>query len=648
MRSIDSDSSKAGQTAADAESSDGVSIAQAVAWAQHQIATGNLDQAESMCLSVLGELAPVHALLGSILASRGDFARSIALFATAAALKPDAANIQLALSRAHYRTRQWLEALHAAEAAVSLEPGNVLALCAQGAALLRLGGIERAIDCYRRATDVDPTLVDAWNGLGVASVKSGRFAEAVTTFQKVIELSPQQPGEWVNLATSFLEQGAHAKGRAALERALEIAPDDLAANANALLFTNTAPEECPDVAFEKHRTWGARLAARAEVHVRPYKNSPDPERLLRIGYVSPDLRGSGGVASFIEPLLAGLNRRSFEITCYSNHHVDDATTARFKLHAARWRQVEGYPIDVIAEQIRADGIDLLVDLAGYAGGGLIELFARKPAPVQITYLGYPNTTGLPTMDYRITDALADPPGESERFHTEHLRRPFSSFLCYSPTEEGPEVEPPPVDRTGFVTFGSFNNRRKITDEVLETWAAVLNAVPGSRLLIKAQALVDPVCCDAIAAKLDARGIARDRFELAPLAPSHRGHLRQYGRVDIALDTFPYNGTTTTCEALWMGVPVVTLVGSTHRSRVGLSILSNVGLPELAVRSRAGFVGCAAQLAEDRERVRTLRRDLRPMMRKSPVMDSKGFAETLSKLYRDVWRDWCRMQSARSS
>jgi predicted O-linked N-acetylglucosamine transferase (SPINDLY family) len=244
------------------------------------------------------------------------------------------------------------------------------------------------------------------------------------------------------------------------------------------------------------------------------------------------------------------------------------------------------------------------------------------------------------MDFRVTDDLADPPGASEQFHTERLVRPFPSFLCYAPTDAAPEPAPPPFLEAGQVTFGSFNNRRKITTDVLALWASVLEAVPGSRLLMKAQALIDPACRDDIATTLVALGVSRDRFDLVPLTRSHFEHLEAYGRIDVALDTFPYNGTTTTMEALWMGVPVVTLSGSTHRSRVGRSILTNVGLAGLVASSRDEFVDVARRLATDTERLRELRGTLRSTVGRSPVMDARGFGDALDAAYRQMWREWC--------
>jgi predicted O-linked N-acetylglucosamine transferase (SPINDLY family) len=315
-------------------------------------------------------------------------------------------------------------------------------------------------------------------------------------------------------------------------------------------------------------------------------------------------------------------------------------TARFRQHAHVWREIGAVTDADAAELIRRDGIDILVDLAGHTFGNRLLLFARRPAPVQVTYLGYCDTTGMNAIDYRLTDALADPPGTTERLHTERLVRLPDCAWCFRPPEGAPPVSPPPFERTGGITFGCFSAIPKLTEEALRLWSRILLAVPRSRLLLKNVAFREVATQSRIRALLESAGIAADRIELLGPTPDIAGHLATYGHVDIALDTFPYHGTTTTCEALWMGVPVITLAESAHASRVGVSRLTHAGLPEFIAADQDDYARIAVQLAADTNRLADLRSHLRSRMAASPLMDAPRFAQNVEAAYREMWRKWC--------
>jgi predicted O-linked N-acetylglucosamine transferase (SPINDLY family) len=325
-------------------------------------------------------------------------------------------------------------------------------------------------------------------------------------------------------------------------------------------------------------------------------------------------------------------------------------TRRLRQLSDEWHDIFGRDDAEVAAMIRAHGTDILVDLAGHTGGGRPLLFARRPAPVQVTWLGYPNTTGLAAMDYRLSDADADPEGEAEPRHTEKLVRLAHGFLCYGPSPDSPEPSEPPAARTGRVTFGCFNNLAKVAPEMLAWWAQLLAAAPGARLVMKAHGLASENARRRLRERFSALGVEDGRLELLGPEESHARHLARYGEVDVALDTYPYHGTTTTCEALWMGVPVVTLAGRNHVSRVGLSILKRVGLPELVAGTPEEYVHKALELAGDAARLRELRAGLRARMRASPLLDAPGFTRELEAAYRDMWRRWCesRIDSARAA
>jgi len=326
------------------------------------------------------------------------------------------------------------------------------------------------------------------------------------------------------------------------------------------------------------------------------------------------------------------------VTADSDGTARDAVTQRLRGLCDRWRDVGGMSDAEVARLVRNDQIDILIDLAGHTAGNRLAMFAHKPAPVQISYLGYPATTGLKAIDYRITDDIADPPGQTEAFHTERLLRISPGpFLCYQPPAEAPDVAAElPMTRNGFVTFGSFNKASKAGPETIAMWAKVLHAVPNSKLMMKAFGLGGAGSRRRIVESFAAEGIGIDRIQLLESIPATEAHLAQYGQLDIALDTFPYHGTTTTCEALWMGVPVISRVGAMHVSRVGASLLAAVGLAELAAADEQAYVTTAAALSSNPDRLATWRRELRERMKRSHLTDSSAFPEKMRKLLRQAW------------
>jgi len=366
---------------------------------------------------------------------------------------------------------------------------------------------------------------------------------------------------------------------------------------------------------------------------------PESDRRLRVGYLSADLR-THSVAYFLEPILATHGREAAEVWCYSTLSGGDATTERLRRHADQWRWVAGQPPEAIARQILADRIDILVELGGHTSSDILRVLALGPAPVQITYLGYPDTTGVPAIQHRLVDASTDPEG-ADQWATEELVRLPGSFLCYQPSPYAPPVGHLPAASRGAVTFGSFNNLAKINERVVALWAKVVNAVPGAHLYVKNPSLDDPPTQERYRRLFAEHGVDRDRIELRGRTVEDGDHLALYGAVDIALDTFPYNGTTTTCEALWQGVPVVTLAGDLHMSRVGASLLAAAGLHELIAETPDDYVAVVTRLAADRDRLAYLRATLRDRLRSTPLLDGAAFTRNLEAAYRDLWRRWCQ-------
>jgi protein O-GlcNAc transferase len=508
------------------------------------------------------------------------------------------------------------------------------ALLAQGVALQRNNELAEAERCYLRVLRIDPRNADALNLLGAVAYARVEYETALEYFEAALDLAPDCAIYQENVGLALGDLGRLDEALAALRRAYELDPASDRIGANLLYLMRVHPEVDETECYRAHRAWAA-----SQTDTLPRLDSvsdrcADSERRLRVGYLSGDFRAHA-VSAFLEPLFVHRDRQAFEVICYRTLRGEDERTARFRALADGWRDVFELADDALADLIRADRIDILVDLSGITRGHRARALARKPAPVQIAYLGYLGSTGSPSMDYRITDAHADPPGHSERFHTERLVRLPRTQWAYSPRAEMPE--PSHELGAGPVSFGSFQRLSKLHPGLLALWAELLTRIPDARIEI-----VD-VPSDTVRARLlkpfAARGVAADR--IVTHARLDRGtYWELMRRTHIALDAYPYNGGATTCESLWMGVPVVSRAGRHGFSRTGASILNAIGLPELVVASDADYVQVATALAADRERLTALRREMRERMRASPLLDAPRFMRDLEAAYRQAWREYC--------
>lgn len=431
------------------------------------------------------------------------------------------------------------------------------------------------------------------------------------------------------LALALQAQGRATEAAANFALARRAAPDDAAIASAALFSGHYDPQASPAQALAEAANW-PRPAARAP---RPAPRDRDADRRLRVGYVSPDF-ANHSCAYFLAPLLAAHDRHAVEIFAYSDVGAPDGVTAAFKALDLRWRDMAGKSDDAFIAQVRDDGIDVLVDCAGHTTGNRLTAFARRPAPVQVTWLGYPASTGLDCFDARFVDEVTDP---ADALASENLVRIAGGFLAYLPPPFAPDPGPPPFEATGRITFGSFNNLPKITPRVVAMWAQTLRAVPDSRLIVKAKGLDENATRERYAAMFGAHGLDGSRVEFVGFVGDIAAHIARYRSIDIALDTFPYNGTTTTCEALWMGVPVVTLAGDRHAARVGASLLARVGLDRLIAADPSDFARICAALAADRKALAALRGTLRAHMAASPLCDGRRLAREFEAAYRVLWR-----------
>ena len=582
------------------------------------------------------EFAGTYYNIAAIMQEEGRLDEAIAYYRKVLEFDPHYAETYNSIGVVLQSKGQYDEAVTYFRKAVEIDPDFAVAYSNLGNILLKQEYPEEAIACYRKALDLNPNYAKAYCNMGIVFQEKGLLDEAIAHYRKALQLNPNLAEAASNLGRVFHGRGQFDDAETYYRRALQLKPDFPLCYSNLLLLMNYSSRHTPEAVFAEHLQFAKQCAAGLSSAVLPHTNDRTTSRRLKIGYVSPDFRRHS-VNYFLEPVLASHRHEQFEVFCYSDVVTPDAVTERLKGYADQWRDVAGMPDGKAADLIREDGLDILVDLAGHTGLNRMLLFARKPAPVQVSWLGYPNTTGLSTVDYRIVDGYTDPPGLTDPFYTEQLVRMPESFLCYQPDSDSPETGDLHAMTSGHITFGSFNNFTKETPEVLALWAEMLARIPGSRLLLKAKGFSDRVAKDLVEGVFTGRGIDSGRIELLAHETSFAGHLGLYHRIDIALDTFPYNGTTTTCEALWMGAPVITLAGHTHASRVGMSLLTNIGLPGFVAATSEEYLAIAVGLANDLNRLKSLRGSLRDRMKKSALMNAERFTANLESCYREMWR-----------
>ncbi len=568
------------------------------------------------------------ALLGSALRGTGKAAEAGEILEKAFALAPDRPDILYTLGNALMDADRLDAAVDRFGRALELSPDYADAHYNLARVLRRLGRMEDARGHYEKAVALTPTQADALNGLGVTLNDMNRPDEALPQLLRAVELAPGFADAHGNLANTYTEIGDTEAAIRHLEEALKFSPHDPRIGSNLIMGKSYDPRYGPEDILAEARRWNETHAKPLHSHIGPHPNAPDPERRIKVGYVSADFRRHP-VGYFFEGALAAHDKQNFEIFCYANSPATDEVTERFRAHADHWREIHALDDAAAARMVRDDGIDILIDLAGHTGNGRLTLFARKPAPVQATGGGLFSTTGMDAMDYILTDRFETPDGY-DQYYSETVWRLPHGYVCYTPPDYAPPVPDLPAITNGFITFGCFNNLAKISADAVALWARVLDAVPGSRLLLRTHALKSPAARE----RLD-----DDRIVFTEGLP-HKDLLGAYGEIDIALDPLPYSGGLTTVEALWMGVPVVTLSGETFASRHSTSHLNNIGLSELVTDSQDLYVETAAGLAGDPDGLADLRANLRERMKASPLCDTKRFARDLETAYRDMWRAWC--------
>lgn len=632
-----------------------------------EIAVGLM--ARAVMIAPLG--AQYHSNLGVVLKDLKRNDESISAYREAIRLEPGRAEAHFNLGNILIELGRYEEAVAAFRDAVHVRQDYMEAYSNLGISLQDLGLVGKAILVYKAAIAIRPDLAAAYNNFCLALVDNGQTDAALAAQRKSVALVSDAAGLFSNLGNVLRATGRVDEAMTAYYTGIAVMPDhadvysnlgpclkdtgDLQgainacriavslnpllpeAQSNLLFMMNFDPAISPREVYEAGKKYDEIFGIGFRTSPPIHSNHRDPHRRLRVGYVSGDFRRHA-VASFAEPIFANHDKAQVELICFSQVVREDEVTGRFRRYADQWHSTVGRSDDAVLGMIRALEVDILVDLAGHSAGNRIKVFAKKAAPLQVTYLGYPGTTGLAAMDYRITDRHADPDGVTDGFYTERLLRLPDSLGCFRPPPECREVTPLPALTNGYLTFGSFNNFNKIDAATLSRWAELLRAVPGSRLMMLT--VPEGSSRDSLYRRFRDLGVGAERLDLFGKLPP-AAFLGKILESDIALDPVSVCGGTTTCDTLWMGVPVIAMVGERFLTRVSYSYLNTVGLGDFAAFSAAEAVDIARRHAADLEGLANLRMGLRARMAASPLVDEVGFTRNLEALYRKIWTDWCR-------
>jgi protein O-GlcNAc transferase len=623
-------------------------IPEALALATQHHQAGRLRDAELIYRQILA-VDPNHSdawhLLGVIACQCGNPRAGIDYIELALKQKPNWALARYNLGNAWRVLGKLDEAATCYRHVLQLKPDLAEVHNNLGSVRKHQGKLDEALMCFRRALQLKPDFAEAHNNLGVFFQEAGKLDEAAECYRRALQLKPDSVDVHNNLGSVLREQGKMDEALMCYQRALQLKPDFAWMHSNVLMMHQYRPGVTLSELAEAHAAYARQHAEPLRTTWKPHANERDPLRRLRLGFLSPDF-GRHPVGFFLIQAVENLDRSQCQTVCYCDLIVRDDLAQRFQAAATDWRDTGGWSDNRLAEQIQTDRIDILFDLTGHTARNRLLVFARRPAPVQITWIGYEGTTGLEAIDYILADRYTIPPAQ-ERWYKERILRMPDGYVCYDPPQTAPEVAPLPAAKNGFLRFGSFNFLGKITPQVVEVWAKVLGRVPGSRIMLKYRGLGEEAVCRRYLGLFTAVGVDPSRVELTPRS-SYAEYLSAYHEVDIALDPFPFGGGITTCDALWMGVPVIICPGETFASRHSLSHLCNIGLTETIATTLEEYVELAVSLANDLPRLSRLRAGLRERMAASALCDGKRFAANLILVLREAWREWRRKEPAKDS
>jgi predicted O-linked N-acetylglucosamine transferase (SPINDLY family) len=603
-----------------------------------------LDEAEASlkkALTLRPEYAEAHYNLGITLKEQGKLIESEASYKQAIKLKPNYSEALTNLGA----TLQELNRLDEAEAslkkALTLKPNYVQAHNNLGITLKEQGKLIESEASYKQAIKLKPNYAEAHYNLGITLKEQGKLIESEASYKQAIKLKPNYVQAHNNLGGVLKQRGRLEEAIISYNKAIELEPRYVEAHSNRNLCLNYLSSYSPLFIYKQHLEFEKQFGGLKVELPTILSFMKNTNYRLRIGYVSADFK-EHSVAFFFEPLLKNHCSNVVETFCYYNDRVIDTTTKRLMATCDHWRSIYGLTDQNVVNLIRNDKIDILVDLSGHTAGNRLLVFVQKPSPVQVTWLGYPNTTGLSSVDYRFTDIISDPVGDVDNLYSETLIRLPNGFLCYQGNKNILVDNVLPQSRHEQITFGSFNNVSKITPIVIKTWSKILHAVPTSRLILKLPTLdTDTNKYHELFIK---EGISKERIEFYQRSPSFEEHLNLYNIIDICLDPFPYNGATTTCEALWMGVPVITLLGNCHVGRVGASILTNIGLTDFIANDINNYIKLAVDMSNNTKYLKEIRRNLREQMQKAPLCNAPSFASDVERAYQNIWYKYHQKQT----
>lgn len=587
-------------------------------------------------------LARAYLNCGNTLFDTGDTQGALAAYAEALVHDSECAAAHFNMGNVYLRSGQREAALVAYSKAIEVKPDFVDAEVALGGVMDDLLKFADAVDCYRRALEIRPGYAEVHSNLGNTLRKLGFFELALASYRQALTLKPDYADGHINLGNALKDLGRLDEAKESYRLALQFNPDSVEAYSNLLFAQNYRAEKTASALMSEARCYGA-LAARQARRYTAWVNTRDPDRCLHVGLVSGDLRAHP-VSYFLESVLGALAdgaSGSMKLYAYSSHFVTDEITERIQARCHRWRSVVGLSDETLSHLIRDDGIDILIDLSGHTAHNRLPLFAWKPAPVQVSWLGYFATTGVAAIDYLIADQWTLPESEEVNF-TERIWRLPDTRLCFTPPDVNLEASRLPALHNGYLTFACFNNLTKINNAVVVLWARILAAVPNSRLFLKSPQLKESSTRQSVVELFAAHDIDAERLILEGLS-CRSDYLATYQRVDMALDPFPYTGGTTTAESLWMGVPVVTLEGRRFVSRQGVGLLMNAGLPDWIATDSEDYVARAVSHASNLQSLAELRQGLRQQVLASPVFDALRFARHFEAGMRGMWRHWCEQQ-----
>lgn len=600
-----------------------------------------------MAINENKDSADYYFTLGNLLLKKGKLQEALQSYQKSININPQHIDALLSIGRicrdqgATFRNNGMYEVAFHHFSMVSKIGPNEEAYSNMGYIYFQTGRYREAIGISKECIKHFPRFARAYDNVAVCYDFLGEFEEAYYYSQKAVDLNPNSANIYANMATTLKNLGRLEESIAALKKSLELEPNKPWVFSNLILTMLYAASVTPEELAKTSREFGERIA-NPLIRKRPFSNDRTPDRKLRIGYVSADFRNHA-VNYFLSPIYLH-DKENFELYAYSKVEVEDQVTAKLKNNFDHWRDIKHIGDDAAADLIEKDKIDILVDLAGHTANNGLMIFARKPAPIQVTWLGYTATTGMKAMDYRITDVYAEPAGLTEHLNTETLWRLPNIFCAYTPHDNSPDViDHPPFEDNGYITFGCFNNFTKVTDPVIETWAKIMEQVPNSRLMLEIAGIQSDKIRKEIEDRLAKYGLPMERVILEPRRPENQYKL--YNKIDIALDPFPTVGGTTSMDTIWMGVPFVTLAGGHFGSRMGVSILTNVGLSDLIAQNVDEYISIATSLALNLDKLHGIRSGLREKMTTSPLMDQKRFAQNMETAYREMWHKWLQTSQA---